>query len=198
MFIEILLEERPAQKCLSLFTRCPSLQRIHHAAAFVAPQRGAGGGFRGTSPNGKSNASTNWLVFRFVIAPTLALAYNEYQDRAAAGTRMDTETIGSTEKEQEWIRKYRAALDVASRKGSNLKAVRATFGKVAKILILAIRSVLTKRASTPIPAAAQATKMVVPTSTTPDRRLQGRPSPVVKSVAPGNIHLDADVPEKAS
>jgi hypothetical protein len=111
---------------------------------------------------------------------------------------MDTETIGSTETEQEWIRKYRAALDVASRKGSNLKAVRASFGKVAKILILAIRSVLTKRASPPIPAAAQATKMVVPTSTTPDRRLQGRPSPVVKSVAPGNIHLDADVPEKAS
>jgi hypothetical protein len=96
---------------------------------------------------------------------------------------MDTETIGSTEKEQEWIRKYRAALDVGSRKGSNLKAVGATFGKVAKILILAIRSVLTKRAGTPIPSAAQ---------------LQGRPSPVVKSVAPGNIHRDADVPEKAS
>jgi hypothetical protein len=113
---------------------------------------------------------------------------------------MDTETIGSTETEQEWIRKYRAALDVASRKGSNLKAVGATFGKVAKILTLAARSVLTKRASTPIPAvAAQAAKMVLlPTSTTPDRRLQGRQSPVVESVAPGNIHLDADVPEKAS
>jgi hypothetical protein len=113
---------------------------------------------------------------------------------------MDTETIGSTEQEQEWIRKYRAALDVASRKGSSLKAVGVTFGKVAKILILAIRSVLTKRASTPIPAgAAQATKMVpLPTSTTPDRRLQGGQSLVVKSVAPGNIHRDAHVPEKAS
>jgi hypothetical protein len=113
---------------------------------------------------------------------------------------MDTETIGSTEKEQEWIRKYRTAHDVASRKGSNLKAVGATFGKVAKILILAVRSVLTKRASTPIPAVAAPTAEMVllPTSTTPDRRLQGRQSPVVKSVAPGNIHLDADVPEKAS
>ena len=114
---------------------------------------------------------------------------------------MDTETIGSIEKEQEWIRKYRAALDVPSRKGSKLKAVGATFGKVAKILNLALRSVLTKRASTPIPAAsAQATKMIlVPTSTTPDRRLQDRQSPVVKSVAPENIvHLDAAVPEKAS
>ena len=108
---------------------------------------------------------------------------------------MDTETIGSTEKEQEWIRKYRAALDVASRKGSNLKAVGATFGKVAKILSLALHSVLTKRTGTPIPvASAHATKMVlVPTSTTPDRRLQDRQS------APENIvHLDAAVPEKAS
>jgi hypothetical protein len=112
---------------------------------------------------------------------------------------MDTETIGSIEKEQEWIRKYRAALDVPSRKGSKLKAVGATFGKVAKILNLALRSVLTKRASTPIPvASAQATKVLVPTSTTPDRRLQDRQSPVVKSVAPENIvHLDAAVPEKA-
>jgi len=114
---------------------------------------------------------------------------------------MDTETIGSIDKEQEWIRKYRAALDVPARKGSMLKAVGATFGKVAKILNLALRSVLTKRASTPIPvASAQETKMVlVPTSTTPDRRLQGRQNPVVKSVAPENIvHLDAAVPEKAS
>ena len=114
---------------------------------------------------------------------------------------MDTETIGSIDKEQEWIRKYRAALDVPSRKGSKLKAVGATFGKVAKILNLALRSVLTKRASTPIPAAsAQASKMVlVPTSTTRDRRLQDRQSPVVKSVAPENIvHLDAALPEKAS
>jgi hypothetical protein len=114
---------------------------------------------------------------------------------------MDTETIGSIDKEQEWIRKYRASLDVPSRKGSKLKAVGATFGKVAKILNLALRSVLTKRASTPIPvASAQATKMIlVPTSTTPDRRLQDRQSPVVKSVAPENIvHLDAAVPEKAS
>jgi hypothetical protein len=31
-------------KSLSLFTKCPSLQRIHNAAAFVAPQREAGGG----------------------------------------------------------------------------------------------------------------------------------------------------------
>ena len=113
---------------------------------------------------------------------------------------MDTETIGSIDKEQEWIRKYRASLDVPSRKGSKLKAVGATFGKVAKILNLALRSVLTKRASPPIPAAAQATKMIlVPTSTTPDRRLPDRQSPVVKSVAPENIvHLDAAVPEKAS
>jgi hypothetical protein len=114
---------------------------------------------------------------------------------------MDTETIGSSEQEQEWIRKYRAALDVPSRKGWSLKAVGATFGKVAKILILALRSALTKRASTPIPvASAPATKMVlVPTSTTPDQRLQDRQSPVVKSVAPENIvHLDAAIPEKAS
>jgi len=114
---------------------------------------------------------------------------------------MDSETIGSSQQEQEWIRKYRAALDVPSRNGSKLKAVSATFGKVAKILILALRSVLTKRASTPIPvASAQATKMVlVPTSMTPDRRLQDRQSPIVKSVAPENIvHLDAAVPEKAS
>ena len=108
---------------------------------------------------------------------------------------MDSETICSSQQEQEWIRKYRAALDVPSRKRSKLKAVAATFGKVAKILNLALRSVLTKRASTPIPvASAQASKMVlVPTSTTPDRRLQDRQS------APENIvHLDAAVPEKAS
>jgi hypothetical protein len=114
---------------------------------------------------------------------------------------MDTETIGSIEKEQEWIRKYRAALDVPSRKGSKLKAVGGTFGKVAKFVILALRSVLTKRASTPIPvASAQTTKMaLVSTSTTPDRRPQDRQSPIVKSVAPENIvHLDAAVPEKAS
>ncbi|HSY98036.1 MAG TPA: hypothetical protein VK788_00955 [Terriglobales bacterium] len=114
---------------------------------------------------------------------------------------MDSETICSSQQEQEWIRKYRAALDVPSRKRSKLKAVAATFGKVAKILNLALRSVLTKRASTPIPvASAQATKMVlVPTSTTRDRRLQDRQSPVVKSVAPENIvHLDAALPEKAS
>lgn len=114
---------------------------------------------------------------------------------------MDTEMIGSIEKEQEWIRKYRAALDVPSRKGSKLKAVGATFGKVAKILVLALRSALPKRASTPILVlSAQATKMVlVPTSTTPDQSLQGRQSPIVKSVAPENIvHLDATVPEKAS
>jgi hypothetical protein len=114
---------------------------------------------------------------------------------------MDTETIGSIEKEQEWIRKYRAALDVPSRKGSKLKAVGATFGKVARILILALRSALTKRASTQIPvASSQATKIVlVPTSTMPVRRLQDRQSPVVKSVGPENIvHLDAAIPEKAS
>lgn len=100
---------------------------------------------------------------------------------------MDSETICSSQQEQEWIRKYRAALDVPSRKRSKLKAVAATFGNVAKILNLALRSVLTKRASTPIPvASAQATKIVlVPTSTTRDRRLQDRQSPVVKSAAPG-------------
>jgi hypothetical protein len=135
------------------------------------------------------------------IAPTLAVAYKVYQDQAAPGTRMDTETIGSIEKEQEWIRKYRAALDVPSRKGSKLKAVGATFGKVAKILNLALRTVLTKRASTPIPVASALanTMVLVPTSTTPDQRLHGRQSPAVKSVAPENIvHLDAAVPEKAS
>jgi hypothetical protein len=113
---------------------------------------------------------------------------------------MDTETVGSTEKEQEWIRKYRAALDLPSRK-SRLKAVGATFGKVAKNLILGIRSVLPKRASTPVPVvSAQATKMIlVPTSTMSDRGAQGRQSIVVKSGAPENIlHLDAEVPGKAS
>jgi len=38
-------------------------------------------------------------------------------------------TIDS-EKEQEWIRKYRAALDAPSQKKSNLKALGATFFKV--------------------------------------------------------------------
>jgi hypothetical protein len=97
---------------------------------------------------------------------------------------MDTETIGSAEKEQEWIRKYRAALDVPSRKGSRLKAVRATFGKVARILIRAMRSLLMKRTSTPTAAAsAQATKVLLVSSPTkPDRRPHGVQSPVVNSV----------------
>jgi hypothetical protein len=55
VFIEILLEERPAQKPFTVH-QVPLMQRIHNAAAFVAPQRGAGGGVRGTSPNAKSNA----------------------------------------------------------------------------------------------------------------------------------------------
>jgi hypothetical protein len=113
---------------------------------------------------------------------------------------MDTETIGSTEKEQEWIRKYRAALDLPSRK-SRLKAVGATFGKLAKVLVLAIRSVLAKRASTPVPVvSAQATKMIlVPISTMSDQSVQGSQSLVVKSVPPENIfRLDAEVPDKAS
>jgi hypothetical protein len=114
---------------------------------------------------------------------------------------MDTETIGSIEQEQEWIRKYRAALDVPSRKGSNLKAAGAIFGKVKKILILALRSVLTKPAR-PIPVvSAHATKTVlIPTSTTPHQTLQGRQSPVVKSVVASEniLHLDAEMQEKAS
>jgi PIN domain nuclease of toxin-antitoxin system len=43
-------------KSISLFTKCPSLQRIHNSAAFVAPQREPVVAFRGTSPHGKSNA----------------------------------------------------------------------------------------------------------------------------------------------
>jgi|SRR5579863_466004 len=113
---------------------------------------------------------------------------------------MDTETIGSSETEQEWIRKYRAALDLPSRK-SRLKAVGATFDRLAKILILGIRSALTKQAGTLVPVAtAQATKMMlVPASTMPDQAVRGSQSLVVKSVPPENIfQLDAEVPEKAS
>lgn len=113
---------------------------------------------------------------------------------------MGTEAINA-EKEQEWIRKYRAALDTPSRKTSKLKALGASFGKVTKILAFRIRSVLTKRANTPNPAtSAQATKVILlPSSTMPDRAVEGTQSLVVKSIPPGNVfHLDKEIPNKAS
>jgi hypothetical protein len=109
-------------------------------------------------------------------------------------------TIDS-EKEQEWILKYRAALDAPSQKKSNLKALGATFVKVSKTLTVGIRSVLTKRASTPSPeVSTEATKLIlVPTLTMPDQGVQGGQCLAVQSARPENIfRLDAEAPEKAS
>jgi hypothetical protein len=79
---------------------------------------------------------------------------------------METENVGSFEHEQEWIQKYRAALDVASGTESRMKAVHAVFKKVARIISLGMRSILEKRA-TPAKAAVckQSAKVeIVPTT----------------------------------
>lgn len=114
---------------------------------------------------------------------------------------MDTQTIGSTDTEQEWIQKYRATLDGRSRKESKLKTVGVVLVNIAKILILGLRSVLTKRAGTANRAAStQATKIVpASTSTMLDRGVQCGQDLAIQSAQAGNIfHFDAEVPQKAS
>jgi hypothetical protein len=73
---------------------------------------------------------------------------------------MDAETISSTNNEQDWIQKYRAALDMPSGSESRMKALRATFSKVAGILSSGIRSILKTQAIAPpvSPAPKQPTK----------------------------------------
>jgi hypothetical protein len=86
---------------------------------------------------------------------------------------MGPETIGSTEEEQDWIQKYRTALEARSRTESRRKAVCATFSKVAGILSFGMRSILKKRASTSPNAVVskQLTKAgLVPTPTILDRQ----------------------------
>jgi hypothetical protein len=99
---------------------------------------------------------------------------------------METERFGSTEKEQDWIQKYRAALDVTSRTESRMKAVHSTFSKVAGIISFGMRSILKKRARTPPNAAVSkqpAKPGRVPTPTMPDQRVHSVQSSVVKESA---------------
>jgi hypothetical protein len=99
---------------------------------------------------------------------------------------MDTDTVSTAEKDQEWIQKYRAALDLPSGTESRMKSVYATFRKVAGILSVGMRSILKRRAIVPSNAAVskQPTKAeVVQTPTMPDRRLRGVHRTVAKQSA---------------
>jgi hypothetical protein len=114
---------------------------------------------------------------------------------------MDTERVGSTENEQDWIQKYRDTLNVTSGTESRIKAVSATFSKVAGILGFTIRSILKKRVSTPPNAAVskQPTKAgLVQTPTMPDRRLHSVQNIVVKQNARKRRSLQRRSEEKAS
>jgi hypothetical protein len=96
---------------------------------------------------------------------------------------VDTDRIGSTEKEQDWIQKYRAALDVESGKESLIKAVSATFTKIVGILSFGMRFILRKRAGAPPNATGskQSTKAALAqTPTMPDRRRNRVQRTVVK------------------
>ena len=114
---------------------------------------------------------------------------------------MDTERVGSTEKEQDWIQKYRAALDVTSATESRMKSMCATFGKVAGILSYAMRSILKKRAGTP--PSARASKPpnkagLVQAPTFPDRKLHSVQTVVKQSAARKHPSLRRQRGEKAS
>jgi hypothetical protein len=95
------------------------------------------------------------------------------------------ERIGSTTKEEDWIRKYRAALEMQSPKQSLVKAVVATFSEVAEILRFGMRSMLTIRTRiSPNPAASKPPTKVesVRALTMPDRRLRRVESTVTKQL----------------
>lgn len=55
---------------------------------------------------------------------------------------MDLSRNESTEKEQDWIQKYRAALNEAPATGSRAAAMRSLCSKVAERLMLTVRSIL--------------------------------------------------------
>jgi|HubBroStandDraft_4_1064222.scaffolds.fasta_scaffold944958_2 hypothetical protein len=86
---------------------------------------------------------------------------------------METEKVGSIDQEQVWILKYRAALDLPSRRKSRIKALLATFSKVAGILNFCKQSILKKRASAPPPGVRKEPAKTEPAKTEP------APSPVV-------------------
>jgi hypothetical protein len=99
---------------------------------------------------------------------------------------MAKERIDATQKEQDWIEKYRAALDARLNRKSRMKSMCATFGKVAGILSSAMRSILAKRPVTsPNEAGSKqpTTAGLVPTPIVPDQRLSAQ-MPVVEQGAP--------------
>ena len=99
---------------------------------------------------------------------------------------MDTETISSTSNEQDWIQKYRAALDMPSGSESRMKALRATFSKVAAILSSGIRSILKTQAIAPpvSPVPKQPTEAgLVQTPMIPDLKPRGVHRTAVKQSA---------------
>ena len=57
---------------------------------------------------------------------------------------MNIERISSTEKEQEWIQKYRAALDISSGDESRTNPVSAAVRRVAETLRVSMQTVLKK------------------------------------------------------
>ena len=60
---------------------------------------------------------------------------------------MDAKRICSSEKEQDWIQKYRAALDISSADESRPNAIRTAFSKAAATLRFGIGSLLQKAVS---------------------------------------------------
>jgi hypothetical protein len=99
---------------------------------------------------------------------------------------MDMEKVSSTEREQDWIQKYRAALDLPSGTESLVKAVCAPFRRVAGILRFGMHSILKKRAGTPQSAGVSkqpAEEGLVQTPTMPDRKPQSAQSNVVNQSA---------------
>ena len=91
---------------------------------------------------------------------------------------METEKVGSIDQEQVWILKYRAALDLPSRRKSRIKALLATFSKVAGILNFCKQSILKKRASAPPPGVRKEPAKTEPAKTEP-AKTEPAPSPVV-------------------
>jgi len=98
---------------------------------------------------------------------------------------METEKVGSVDQEQVWIRKYRAALDLRLCRKSRMKALLATFNKVAEMLSFCMQSILKKLASARATAVRKepAKAELAPFSTTPDQRPHRLKSAVVRQRA---------------
>jgi hypothetical protein len=95
---------------------------------------------------------------------------------------METEKVGSIDQEQVWIRKYRAALDLPSRRKSRMKALLATLNRVAEVVSFCMQSILKKRASVPPTAVRKepAKAELTPSPAVRNRRPHRIKSPVVQ------------------